>query len=231
MKSKYDLIVIGAGSGGLGTGIGMAKFGFDVLMIEKNKDNIGGECLNSGCIPSKALIHVAEKVQHAREARQYGLHVEGDVDITKVMEYVHAKQDDIRAHESAEYLRTHEEVEIEIGEARFVAENAVEVNGQRVEAKKILVATGSKPRMIKVPGMENVQVFTNENLFEVKTLPQHLLVVGGGPIGMEMGQSFARLGSTVTVTDRGPRIMNKERAEVSELVQQRLVNKLKKDLF
>lgn len=222
MKSNYDLIVIGAGSGGLGVGIGMATFGFDVLMIEKNKANIGGECLNSGCVPSKALIHVAEKVHQARQAQAYGITSGGSVDMQKVMQYVHDKQDDIRAHENAEYLRKNEGVEIEIGEARFKGKREVEVNGKRIKAKKILVATGSHPRMIDVPGMEHVQLFTNENLFEVKTLPQHLLVIGGGPIGMEMGQSFARLGSNVTVTDRGPRIMNKERKEVSVLVKERL---------
>lgn len=222
MKSKYDIIVIGAGSGGLGVGIGMAKFGFDVLMVEKNKDNFGGECLNSGCIPSKALIHVADIIAKGRESKEYGYTVTGKTDIGKVMKYMHERQDVIRKHETPDYLREEEGIDVEVGEASFTAKDEIEVNGQRVRAKRILVATGSKPRIIDVPGMDQVKIYTNENLFEIKELPENLLVVGGGPIGMEMSQCFARMGSKVVVTDRNDRIMGKELPEVSQLVQERL---------
>ncbi len=221
MNSHYDIIVIGAGSGGLGVGIGMAKFGFKVLMVEKNQHNFGGECLNSGCIPSKALIHVANTLAQARESTQFGFTLTGETNLDRVLEYVHSRQDIIRAHESPQYLRE-EGIDVEIGEAHFTGKQEIEVNGQKVKAKRILVATGSKPRMIQVPGQEQMKVYTNESLFNLKTLPKNLLVVGAGPIGLEMSQCFARLGSKVVVTDRGNRIMNKELPEVSALVQERL---------
>jgi pyruvate/2-oxoglutarate dehydrogenase complex dihydrolipoamide dehydrogenase (E3) component len=222
MKTKYDIIVIGAGSGGLGVGIGMAKFGFDVLMIEKDKSNFGGECLNSGCIPSKALVHVADIIEKARQSKEYGLEVSGKPDIQKVLKYVHGKQQSIRDHESAEYLKKEEGLDVEIGTATFTGKNEVEANGKRFTAKKILVATGSKPRELKVKGVEHVKTFTNENLFHIDFIPENFLIVGGGPIGMEMGQCFARMGSKVTVMDMANRIMNKELPEVSKLVQSRL---------
>ncbi len=222
MKTTYDIIVIGAGSGGLGVGIGMAKFGFDVLMIEKDKANFGGECLNSGCIPSKALIHVADIIANAEKSREFGLNVSGKPDIKKVLGYVHGKQQKIRDHESAEYLKKEEGLDVVIGVATFTGKREVEANGTRYSAKKILVATGSKPRMIDVEGMEQVKIFTNENLFDIDFIPENLLVLGGGPIGMEMSQSFARMGSRVTVMDKGSRIMKNELPQVSDLVKERL---------
>lgn len=222
MKTKYDVIVIGAGSGGLGVGIGMAKFGFDVLMIDKDEDNFGGECLNSGCIPSKALIHVADIIAKAKESEAYGLEVSGKPDIQKVLQYVYDKQQSIRDHESAEYLKKEEGLDVEIGTASFASKNEVLVNGKTIRAKKILVAIGSQPRRLKAKGIEMVKIFTNENLFQIDFIPENFLVIGGGPIGMEMGQSFARMGSKVTVMDMGDRIMGKELPEVSELVQKRL---------
>lgn len=221
-RSKYDILVIGAGAGGLGVAIGMAKFGFEVLLIEKDKDNFGGECLNSGCIPSKALLHVAEKIQGARQAQEFGWNLSGGTDLGKALEYVYRKQDSIRQHESADYLEREEGLNIKIGEASFIEKNAVSVEDEVFEAKNILVATGSRPRYLDLPGMDQLPVFTNENLFQIKELPRELLIIGGGPIGLEMGQAFQRMGSQVTVVDREDRIMVKERPEVSELVQQRL---------
>ncbi|WP_417589182.1 dihydrolipoyl dehydrogenase family protein [Owenweeksia hongkongensis] len=223
MKSKYDIIVIGSGSGGLGVALGMKTFGFDVLMVEKDENNIGGECLNSGCVPSKALIHVAELFAKGREAASYGLgDASGKADLQKVWEYVHGRQDMIRDHESVEYLREKEGLDIEIGYAKFSGRKEIEVNGKKFSAKKILVATGSRPRMINVDGMNKVNIYTNENLFHMKELPENMLIIGGGPIGMEMGQSFARLGSKVRVLEKHNRIMSKELPEVSTIVQERL---------
>ncbi len=222
MKSHYDVIVIGAGSGGLGVGIGMAQFGFRVLMVEKNRDNFGGECLNSGCIPSKALIHVTRILENAKSSEAYGLKVSGKADIQKIWDYVRSRQDIIRQHESAEYLQKEEGLDIEIGEASFTGKNALSVNGQTFTARKIVVATGSQPRRITVEGIKEMPVFTNENLFHIDFIPEHFLVVGGGPIGLEMGQCFARMGSKVTVLDKGNRIMKKELPEMSALLQQQL---------
>jgi len=223
MKSKYDIVVIGAGSGGLGVALGMKTFGFDVLMVEKDADNIGGECLNSGCVPSKALIHVAGLFAKGREAAEYGLgDASGKADLQKIWKYVHASQDVIRAHEDLEYLRNHEDLDVEVGHAKFTGRKEIEVNGKKVKARKILVATGSRPRMIDVEGMDKVKIYTNENLFHMQELPENMLIIGGGPIGMEMGQCFARLGSKVRVLEKNERIMKKELPEVSSLVQERL---------
>jgi pyruvate/2-oxoglutarate dehydrogenase complex dihydrolipoamide dehydrogenase (E3) component len=222
MPKTYSIIVIGAGAGGLGVAIGMAKFGFKVLLIEKDKSNFGGDCLNTGCIPSKALLHVAQQIHQARQAAHFGLATNGQLDFAKVMAYVHKKQAAIRAHESAEYLEENEGVETLIGEARFSGKNTVTVNGKDYQAKNILVATGSKPRQLNVPGMQKTAVYTNEALFSLQALPQQLLVVGSGPIGIEMGQAFSRMGSAVTIIDKGTGIMAKERPEISALLQNRL---------
>ncbi|HAD96409.1 MAG TPA: mercuric reductase [Cryomorphaceae bacterium] len=222
MKTGYDIIVIGAGSGGLGVGIGMAQFGFKVLMIDKDKDNFGGECLNSGCIPSKALIHVTDILKKASDSEAYGYTLSGKPDIRRVLDYVHSRQEIIRKHESADYLKKEEGIDVLIGQASFSGRNAVEVNGQEYQAKKILVATGSKPRRIQVEGMERMKIFTNENLFHIDFIPENFLVIGGGPIGLEMSQCFARLGSKVTVLEKNDRILKKELPEVSALLQQQL---------
>jgi pyruvate/2-oxoglutarate dehydrogenase complex dihydrolipoamide dehydrogenase (E3) component len=222
MKSKYDIIVIGAGAGGLGVAIGMAKFGFEVLLAEKDRDNFGGECLNSGCIPSKALLHVAEQIHGGRQAAAYGPSLEGSTDLSKVWAYVHRKQADIRAHESAEYLEREEGIDTVIGTAKFVGPRSIKVDGQQFTAPRLLVATGSKPRYLPIPGLEKVAYYTNENLFHMPELPKRLLVIGGGNIGLEMSQAFQRLGSQVTVLERHDRILAKERPEVAALVQERL---------
>lgn len=222
MKSRYDIIVIGAGSGGLGVAIGMARFGFKVLMVDKDEANFGGECLNSGCIPSKALIHVADIIEKANQSRAYGLEVSGKPDIQKILQYVHSKQQFIRNHESADFLRKEEGIDIQIGTASFVSRDEIQVGNKKFKAKRILVATGSRPKIIDIKGQEQVKVFTNENLFHIDFIPQNLLIVGGGPMGMEMAQCFNRMGSKVKVLDQNSRIMYKELPEVSELVKERL---------
>lgn len=220
MREKYDVIIIGAGSAGLGAS-GIAKsLGLKMLMIEKKKENIGGDCLNFGCVPSKALIHVAKMCHAARTSSAFGLEVSGKIDIEKVMKYIHDKQQVIRQHESYEYLLD-QGFEIKIGEAKFMNPDTIQVGEDLFEARIILLCTGSVPRHIDVDGMEHVHVFTNEEIFyEMKTLPEHLLVLGGGPIGCEMAQAFRRLGSRVTIVDRGTQLLSKERPEISEKLRQ-----------
>ncbi len=222
MKKKYDIIIIGAGAGGLGVSIGMARLGFKVLLIDKNKDNFGGECLNSGCIPSKALIHVTNIIKKAKEAEKYGFTRQGKTDIEAVKRYVKKKQNIIRKRESVDFLEKEEGIDTLIGKASFVSRKEVEINGQAYAAKKILIAIGSRPRELKVKGIEKVRVFTNENLFDIDFLPETMLVIGGGPIGMEIGQCFARMETKVMVLEKENKIMSKELPEVSTLIQQRL---------
>ena len=227
MKSRYDLIVMGAGSAGLSVAIAMKRLSFDVLLIERDDHRIGGDCLNDGCVPSKALIYISRQVQAARNAQAVGLTMQGDVDLVAVMRYIRERQDIIRAHENANHLREVEKLDVALGTAHFVGEQAVEIIGrdgsaQRASAKNIVLCTGSIPQPLVADGIEQVTVYTNQTIFELTELPKRLLVVGAGPIGIELGQAFRRLGSAVTVVGTEDRILNKERVEVSSLLQQRL---------
>lgn len=215
---NYDLIVIGAGSAGLGSS-GVAKaLGLSVLIVEAEAKNVGGDCLNYGCVPSKALIHVAKQYHYAKESQRFGNEVSGAADWDKVIGYVHDKQAVIRAHESAEYL-VKQGFDVELGWAKFVDKKTIEVNGKKFSARIIVLGTGSRPRRIPIPGMEHVQLVTNEELFfELKSLPKNFVVIGGGPIGCEMAQAFARLGSKVTIVNRGVRILKNEKKEYSEIL-------------
>lgn len=216
---KFDAIIIGAGSAGLGM-IGLCEeLKWSCLVIDKEESHIGGDCLNFGCVPSKALIHLAKQFKGAHEASNYGLEVSGRADMTKILDYVHAKQAPIRAHESADYLRS-KGVNLVIGEAKFSGSNTIVVNGDQYHGDKIFICTGSHPRMFPFEGLDKVEWYTNETIFyDLKTLPEKLLVVGGGPIGCEMAQVFARFGSEVTIANFGPRILGKERAEFSEILE------------
>ena len=152
---KYDIIIIGGGSAGLGA-IGMSQsFGWKPLLIDKDEAHIGGDCLNFGCVPSKAIIHIAKQFYGAKKAAAYGTAKAGKADMGKVLAYIHSKQAVIREHESADYFRK-QGVDIEIGTASFVNENTIAVGDQQFTAPRIILATGSKPRMIPFKGIEKV---------------------------------------------------------------------------
>ncbi|WP_020606672.1 dihydrolipoyl dehydrogenase family protein [Spirosoma spitsbergense] len=229
---QYDVLVIGAGSAGLSVGISMKRLGFTVLIVEKNDHRIGGDCLNDGCVPSKALIYVSKQVHHARSVDRFGVKAAGAVDMAEVMQYVRERQDIIRAHENDRYLRETEGIDVALGVAHFVGETEVEVvlnDGEtmRATAKNIVLCTGSLPRQLEAEGLDAVakvpgKLHTNQTIFSLKTLPKRLLIVGAGPIGIEMAQAFGRLGSAVTVVGTEERILDKELPEVSELLKKQL---------
>ena len=218
MTYTHDLIVIGAGSGGLGAAGIAARLDLKVALIDKSDYNIGGDCLNYGCVPSKALITVARYFQGAREAQAFGLECRGVADLGQVMDCVRAKQDIIRERENAAYLEREEGINVRIGWATFVDEHTVEVADERLTAPKIVLATGSTARRLTVPGAEEVGYYTNETLWDLRELPEHLLIVGGGPIGCEMAQAFRRLGSEVTIVEQGERILGVELPEISQVL-------------
>ncbi len=220
-NSKYDMIVIGAGSGGLSVGLFMAKAGFRVMMIAKTDHAIGGECLNDGCVPSKALVHVSRVVHQARTAEAFGMQVSGVADIKKTVDYIYNKQEIIRKHENAAWLKE-QGIDVELGVADFSGKNEVTVNGQKFTAKKIILASGSGARKLKVPGVELVDYYDNENIFRISTLPERMLFVGAGPICMEMAQCFRRLGSKVMVIDRGTNILSHDDVAVTSILMERL---------
>jgi len=220
----YDIIIIGAGSGGLSVGLFMSKVGLKVLMISKTYKDIGGDCLNDGCVPSKALIHVSRIAHNAKIASHFGLEISGKVDIKKAIDYVYEKQEIIREHENAQWLQE-QGIDVALGRATFTGKNEIQVNDKKYTGKKIVIATGSKPQKLKVPGVEKVKYYDNESIFHINDLPEMLLVVGGGPIGIEIAQAMNRLGSKVTIVQQANKILEHDNDEVTEI----LLKQLKKE--
>ena len=219
----HDLIVIGAGSGGLGAAGFGGALGLNVALIDRTVANYGGDCLNYGCVPSKALLHVAAQFAGAREATKFGLSTEGRADFGKVMDYIHRQQDIIRAHESPQYLTETYGLECFIGEAMLTGRREVTVNEHVLTAPRIILATGSKPRHLKTRGVEQVKQYDNESVFtELRELPEQLLIIGGGPNSCEMAQAFQRLGSQVTLLNRGERLLSQDPAAAADVLEQKL---------
>ncbi len=221
IEKIYDIIVIGAGSGGLSVGLTMNKLGFKVLMIAKTDKEIGGECLNDGCVPSKALIHISKIIKNAKTATEFGLSINGRPNIKKAIDYVHERQEIIRKHENAKELRERG-IDVALGEAKFTGKKEVEVNNTKYKGKNIVIATGSKPRKLNVPGIENVKYFTNNNIFYIESLPENILVVGGGPIGIEIAQALNRFDRKVTIVHHGSMILEHDDEQVAAILLKQL---------
>ena len=207
MDFTHDVIVIGGGAGGLTAAGGCALFGLKVALIEGHR--MGGECLNNGCVPSKALIAAARRAAVAREETRFGVTLSAPrIDWRGVRGHVRQAIADIEHHDSVE---TFEEMgcEVVLGTARLTGKQSVEVGGRTLTAPRIVLATGSEPLVPPIPGLADIPYLTNENLFELGERPDHLVVIGGGPIGMEMAQAFRRLGSAVTVIESG-RVMSRD---------------------
>jgi len=220
---QFDLCVIGAGSAGLSATAFAAQLGVKVLLVERGK--MGGECLNVGCVPSKALL-AAAKVAHAmRSAASFGITaVEPQVDFAAVHAHVQGVIAAIAPHDSVERFEGLGATVIR-GDARFLGPRELVVSGeageQRISARRVIIATGSSPTLPKIDGLAKVPHFTNETLFDNPTLPEHLLILGGGPIGIEMAQAHRRLGSKVTVIERS-RCLSKDDEEHATLLMRRL---------
>jgi pyruvate/2-oxoglutarate dehydrogenase complex dihydrolipoamide dehydrogenase (E3) component len=194
---KFDLVVIGAGAAGLTAAGGAAMFGLSVALIEAGK--MGGECLHTGCVPSKALIAAASRAHQGRGGAQLGIDLgEPRVDWAGVRAHVDGAIAGIAANDSAERFEAMG-VEVIRTRARFLDRTTVLAGNRRLRAPRIVIATGSRPKSPDLPGLSDVPYLTNETLFGLELLPDHLLVLGGGPIGCEMAQAFRRLGSQVTV--------------------------------
>ncbi|MEJ7644914.1 MAG: FAD-dependent oxidoreductase [Chryseolinea sp.] len=221
MEHQYDIIVIGAGSGGLSVSLFMQQAGFKTLLIDKSDHQIGGDCLNDGCVPSKALIHVSRIIHQARQAEHFGLKVDGSVDAKKVSNYISQRQEVIRAHENAAHFRAIG-LDVALGEATFADRNAVLVASTKYRGRKIVIATGSKPKRLAVPGVDTVKYYDNESIFDLSHLPTKLLVVGGGPIGIEIGQAMLRLGVSVTLLQKGRQILPNDHPMVARILEQKL---------
>lgn len=216
---EYDLIAIGAGAGGLVTSYIGAAVGAKVALVERHR--MGGDCLNTGCVPSKALIHAGRVVQEARRVERFAatdsvFHV----DSTKVLAHVRQAIGTIAPHDSVERY-TSLGVEVVSGDAEVVDPWTVVVAGRRMTARSIVLATGGEPVVPPIPGIESVRVLTSDTFWDLEALPSKLVVLGGGPIGCELSQACARLGVQVVQIDRGPRLLSREDAEVGDLVRER----------
>ena len=218
----YDLAVIGGGSAGLSATAGGAQFGAKTLLIEK-AGNLGGDCLHTGCVPSKTLIHTAAVWEHAKRTSDFGLpRLEiPSVDLKQVMGRVREVISIIQKHDSPERFRSLG-AEVRFGQPKFVDDHTVEMDGERISAGKWIIATGSSPAIPPVEGLENIDYWTNENIFLQEKLPEKLLVLGGGPVGIELAQSFQRLGSKVTVVEFGDQILSPEDSDMSRLLLDQL---------
>jgi pyruvate/2-oxoglutarate dehydrogenase complex dihydrolipoamide dehydrogenase (E3) component len=217
---EADLCVIGAGSGGLSVAAGAAQLGRKVVLIERGR--MGGDCLNYGCVPSKSLIAAAGMAQAMRSGAPFGIRpVAPEVDFAKVRAHV---QDVIAGIAPTDSVERFEGLGVTVikGAARFTGPAEVAVDGQRIGARRFVVATGSRPAAPPVPGLDRVPYLTNETVFELGVLPERLVVLGGGPIGCELAQAFRRLGAAVTLVDLGP-IMPKDDPELTAVVRARLV--------
>ncbi|WP_246264309.1 FAD-dependent oxidoreductase [Aromatoleum toluvorans] len=222
----YDrnLVVIGAGAAGLVSSYIAAAVKAKVTLIEKHK--MGGDCLNTGCVPSKALIRSAKLLSHIRRAKEFGIReARADFDFADVMERVQAIIRTVEPHDSVERYRGLG-VDVIEGRAKIVSPWEIEIarndgGHQRLTTRSIIIATGARPAVPPIPGIEDVGYYTSDTIWSLRELPRRLLVLGGGPIGAELTQTFARLGAHVTMVLRGERVMPREDAEVSELVMQR----------
>ena len=221
-SGRYNMVVIGAGTAGLVTAAGAAGLGAQVALIER--DLMGGDCLNTGCVPSKALLRCAHAAAEARKAGEFGVHIPGEVevDFPAVMERMRKLRAGIAKHDSAQRF-TSLGIDVFLGSAKFTGRNTVEVDGKTLRFSKACIATGARAVDLPIPGLQEAGALTNETIFTLTELPRRLAVIGGGPIGVEMAQAFQRFGSEVTLLEMGKHILSREDPDAAELVQAALI--------
>ena len=214
---RYDLVIVGMGSGGLVAAEFAASLGLRVAAVERHR--IGGDCLWTGCVPSKALLASAKVAHHVRTADRYGLRaVEPEIDLEAVWRRIRAIQEQIAETDDDPARYVAMGVELVQGEARLAGENAVAVGERMLETRRILVCTGSRPAVPAIPGLEEAGFLTSETVFELESPPRSIVVLGGGPIGVELAQALNRLGIRVTLLQKGDRLVPRDEPELSELL-------------
>jgi pyruvate/2-oxoglutarate dehydrogenase complex dihydrolipoamide dehydrogenase (E3) component len=214
-----DLCVIGAGSGGLSVAAAAALMGVPVVLVERHR--MGGDCLNVGCVPSKALIAAGHYAEAARRAKRFGIGLgEPRIDFEKVHAHVHSVIGAIAPNDSVERF-TALGVKVMLAEGRFVDNRTLLVGETKIQARRFVIATGSTPIKPELPGVAAEDILTNESIFDLKERPRHLLVMGGGPIGVELAQAYRRLGAQVTLVTSS-RLLPKEDEEAAFIVAERL---------
>lgn len=215
-KYDYDVVVIGGGAAGLTSSIWSAQLGSRTLLVEK-EDKLGGDCLHYGCVPSKSLIKSAYVHHLIKNAEHYGLPKASlaPVDFSKVRDRIQDIIGGIQKHDSPEAFKKQYNIETLFGSPKFIDQRTVAIDGRKISAKKFILATGSSPRIFPVEGLDKVKYLTNINVFSMDKLPESMIVMGGGPIGVEMAQAFARLGSKIMVVEAMDCIMGREDKEIA----------------
>jgi len=222
MKYEYHIVVIGAGSGGLVVASGAASLGARVALIEAEK--MGGDCLNAGCVPSKTFLKSAHVAKTIQDANMYGLTADlKEVNLATVMDRVEKVIKEIEPHDSRERYEGLG-VNVIFGTAELHDKHTIKVGDKTITGKFIVIATGSEPAVPPIPGLDEVDYHTNRTIFHLKEHPGHLIVIGSGPIGLELGQGFRHLGSRVTILNRSPGLFKKDDPEVGPLMEQQLKN-------
>jgi len=219
---NYDIAVIGGGAGGLVVASVAAQLGLNVALVEKEKQ-LGGDCLHYGCVPSKSLLRCAHVAHMARHAGEYGIDAGiTSTDMQRVNAYINNAVQIIQRHDSHQRFR---EIGCDIytGGARFVNAHGIRVDDIELHAKRVVIATGSSACIPDIEGMQSISYLTNEGMFSLETLPEHLLVLGAGPVGVELAQAYARLGSRVSLIEQEPRILPDFDRDISRLLKQQLL--------
>ena len=217
---RYNLVVIGAGTAGLVVAGGAGLLGGKVALIEK--DLMGGDCLNVGCVPSKCMIRSSRVVGDIQNADKFGIRVPDgkEIDFSAVMERMRRVRAEISPHDSAQRFKEEFNVDVFLGEARFNSADTVEVGGKILRFKKAVIATGAKATAPDIEGLKDAGYLTNETVFSLTERPQRMAIIGAGPLGCEFAQTFQRLGSQVVLIHKNDHILDKEDADAAEIVQQ-----------
>jgi pyruvate/2-oxoglutarate dehydrogenase complex dihydrolipoamide dehydrogenase (E3) component len=222
--SRYNLVVIGAGTAGLVTAAGAAGLGAKVALIEKHL--LGGDCLNVGCVPSKCFIRSSRVLAEIKKAQSFGIRVGGDgdtvADFASVMERMRRLRAQISYHDSASRFKSLG-VDVFLGEARFSGADTIEVDGKTLRFKKAVIATGARATSPEIPGLKEATYLTNETVFNLTQRPERLACIGGGPIGCELAQAFRRLGSQVVLFHTGSHLLNREDPDAAAIVQKAFI--------